>query len=273
MKLSHIQTRLYFGWYPDLPDLRDYTITSPIIKKNLKFKKTGVRPKQVDLRAGCTAIDNQGKLGSCTANAGVGLLEYYEKSKSSTNSNFNGSRLFLYKTTRDLLGKKGDTGAPTRATLKAMLDYGVCREKLWPYKISRFDEQPPNECYREASEYQILKYYTLDSPGSDLEQVLINVKDVLAIGTPIMFGFSVFSSIATSKTEGMIPFPNASDRVLGGHAVMAVGYDDKKQALLIRNSWGTAWGMDGYGYLPYKYVTVGLALDFWALIEAETGPS
>ena len=118
---------------------------------------------------------------------------------------------------------------------------------------------------------QALKYFTLDAPIDGLDNVLNSVKYVLASGHPVAFGFSVFESIKKAQENGKIPFPTKSDKVLGGHAIMAVGYDDKKKSLLIRNSWGAEWGEAGYGWLPYAYVETGLALDFWALIEAETG--
>jgi C1A family cysteine protease len=97
-----------------------------------------------------------------------------------------------------------------------------------------------------------------------------------------MFGFSVYSSIDQAGKTGKIPFPVKGEKLLGGHAVMAVGYDDRMKiqnespggpettgAVLIRNSWGTKWGDRGYGWLPYEYVLRELALDWWSLVKAE----
>ncbi len=96
-----------------------------------------------------------------------------------------------------------------------------------------------------------------------------------------MFGFTVFDSRNQARTTGKIPYPALGDNVVGGHAVVAVGYDDKMKitntnpgskrttgALLIRNSWGT-WGDEGYGWLPYDYVLKGLAVDWWSLLKNE----
>ena len=123
--------------------------------------------------------------------------------------------------------------------------------------------------------YEALKYYRLDPAGSTPAEVLANVKAQLAAGLPSMFGFTVYSSIPPlGDGKGEIPFPGSGDKVEGGHAVLAVGYDDarkigtSKGALLIRNSWGTGWGEAGYGWLPYDYILRGLANDFWAMVRA-----
>jgi C1A family cysteine protease len=158
-------------------------------------------------------------------------------------------------------------------------------EKYWPYtdkpgaEPDGFDREPPAFCYAFGQSFKPLKYYKLDPPGSTPAQVLDNVRTHLAGGLPAMFGFTVYRCITQSRTTGMIPFPCPKDIVEGGHAVVAVGYDDKLKikntecgevttgALLIRNSWGTSWGDKGYGWLPYDYVTKGLAVDWWTLIK------
>jgi C1A family cysteine protease len=96
-----------------------------------------------------------------------------------------------------------------------------------------------------------------------------------------MFGFTVYSSIEQAAAAGRIPYPSAREKIEGGHAVVALGYDDKmtiqnkaggrpaEGALLIRNSWGSGWGEKGYGWLPYEYVLRGLAEDFWSVLKKE----
>jgi C1A family cysteine protease len=160
--------------------------------------------------------------------------------------------------------------------MKAMVLFGVPPEAYWEYDLPKFDAEPPAFCYAFAQSYQALKYYRLDPPGQNTTKTLDALKENLAAGLPTMFGFTVYSSIPSlGDGKGEIPFPKPGDRTEGGHAVAAVGYDDKKKigketgALLIRNSWGTDWGDEGYGWLPYSYVTAGLAVDFWSLIEAE----
>jgi C1A family cysteine protease len=268
------------GWQPDLPDFRDYTADEPqvrsVLSKSRPLKALAAKKlaASVDLRAWCSPIEDQGNLGSCTANAGVGLLEYYERR--AFGKYLDGSRLFLYKATRNLLGWNGDTGAYLRTTMKSMVLFGVPPEPYWVYDISKFDDEPPAFLYAFAQNYQSLVYYRLDPQGTAPGKVVETVKKYLAAGLPSMFGFTVYSSFpAVGAGTGDIPLPESGDSVLGGHAIDAVGYDDGKKigkekgAFLIRNSWGTDWGEAGYGWMPYAYVEAGLADDFWSLIRAE----
>ncbi len=267
------------GWERDIPDFRDFTVHSPDVKGIRARLKPGpgtgaAAPASVDLRQWCSPIEDQENLGSCTANAGAGLLEYFQRR--AYGKYLDGSRLFLYKVTRNLLGWTGDQGAYLRTTMKAMALFGLPPENHWPYDIAQFDVEPPAFCYAFAQSYQALKYYRLDPPGQDTSKTLEALKENLAAGLPAMFGFTVYSSIpGPGDGKGEIPFPKPGDSVAGGHAIVAVGYDDKKTiekytgAILIRNSWGTEWGMAGYGWLPYAYVLTGLAVDFWSLVESK----
>ena len=268
------------GWLRELPDFRDYTQQTPAVKEKLekiKFAKTA--PASVDLRAWCSPIENQGELGSCTANAGTGLFEYFEKKASTTY--IDASRLFLYKTTRNLLGLAGDSGAYLRTTAEAMLLFGVPPEKYCPYIISNFDDEPAAFLYSFADNYKAVNYYRYDPPGTTKTQLLSSIKRNLGAGMPSMFGFTVYTSINLAAGSGEIPYPSQGEKMMGGHAVCAVGYDDSKVivnpsnkksskgALLIRNSWGSSWGDNGYGWLPYDYVLTGLASDWWSLLKAD----
>lgn len=268
-----------FGWQRDLPDFRDKAPQSAeiseVLEKSKPLKAAAKKlPVAVDLRQWFSPIEDQGDLGSCTANAGIGLLEYYERR--AFGRHLDASRLFLYKVTRNLMGETGDTGAYLRDTMKAMVLFGVPPEQYWQYDIPRFDEDPPAFCYAFAENYKTIKYYRIDPPGMNTTAILSTIRQKLAAGLPQMFGFTVYSSIPPSGDgRGEIPYPQRGERVLGGHAIVAVGYDDNKiigadqGALMIRNSWGTEWGMGGYGWLPYKYVEMGLAVDFWALVKAD----
>ena len=268
------------GWLRELPDFRDYTVSTPEIKALLSRCDTPkALPPSTDLRAWCSPIENQGPLGSCTAHAGVGLFEYFEKKAS--NAHIDASRLFLYKATRNLMGVTGDTGAYLRTTAEAMLLFGVPPEKHYPYDTNKYDDEPSAFLYSFGGNYKALKYYRFDPPGTPKAQLLATIKEKLAVGLPSMFGFTVYSSLSQASTTGSIPFPSSGEKMLGGHAIDAVGYDDAKVitnannkkstkgAFLIRNSWGTGWGSKGYGWLPYDYVLSGLASDWWSLIDAK----
>lgn len=286
------------GWLPDYPSLRDYTqnhdTVTPLLKSHGQkdsikglLAKVNAAPSatlatSVDLRPWCSPIENQGTLGSCTANAGVGLVEYYERR--AFGKHIEGSRLFLYKATRNLLKWTGDTGAFLRSTMEAMVLFGVPPEQYWPYTTAApaFDQEPSAFCYAFAQNYQAINYYRLDPPGTTRAALLASIKAKLAANLPSMFGFSVYQSYTQANTSGKIPYPYAGEKIVGGHAVVAVGYDDAMKikntspgaaettgALLIRNSWGTAWGAGGYGWLPYDYVLNGLAIDWWSLIKQE----
>jgi len=272
------------GWLHDYPDFRDFDFehdeVRSLIKDSKLAKGTLSLPASVDLRPWCSPIENQGPLGSCTANAGAGLIEYFERR--AFGNHLDVSRLFLYKATRNYMQVTGDTGAYLRSTMGAMVLFGLAPEKYWPYNIANFDLEPPAFCYSFASNFKAIKYYRLDPLGTTPANLLNRVKSNLAAGLPSMFGFSVYNSFYQAQTTGKVPFPETSgDPWVGGHAVIAVGYNDSIKitnsipgsstttgALLIRNSWGT-WGtMGGYLWMPYDFILKGLANDFWSVISA-----
>lgn len=279
------------GWLPPMPDMRDYSVEYPSIKD--MAKKLGLAgkalslPATADLRQWCSPIENQLNLGSCTAHAGMGIVEYFERK--AYGKHIDGSRLFLYKTTRNLMHVTGDTGAWLRNVMGALVLCGVPDEKHWPYtdkpgaEPDGFDREPPAFVYAVADNYEALKYFCHDPQGANVPPatVLSTVKKYLAAGIPSMFGFWGFPTFNYTDVKGGIPYPCPAEKAIWGHAIVAVGYDDGKKikntycnkvttgALLIRNSWGTSWGDNGYGWLPYDYVLNKLALDFWSLLTME----
>ena len=286
------------GWLKDYPDYRDNTPSTDTLSKRQIARgarkpvseileglaedgssRTRGLPKSADLRQWCSPVDNQGQIGSCTAHACVGLYEYFERR--AFGKHIDGSRLFLYKATRNLLGWEGDDGAYLRTTMAAMALFGVPPEKYWPYKEARFNEEPTAFIYAYAQNYQALLYYRLDVQGVTRQHLLDKIKQHLRMGLPLVFGFTCYTSLNTAD-NGDIPFPDRNEDVEGGHAVMAVGFDDDKTitncnnskikskgAILIRNSWSEEWGDRGYGWLPYDYILYGIADDWWSMTKGE----
>lgn len=242
-----------------------------------------VLPEFVDLSYWCSPVEDQGHLNACTAQAGVAMVEYFAKRTFGQYENL--SSRFLYKVARNLMHRTGDTGASLRETMRAMVLFGVPPEEHWPYTDSdvTYDDEPDQFCYAYAQNYQTVKYCRLDYPGISQWALLAQVKAVLVAGLPCMFGLTIYDSIHENLNAqlGHIPLPVSKDEVVGGHAVVAVGYDDRRViesadgssqsqgALLIRNSWGRRWGQGGYGWLPYDYVIAGLTADWWTLIKSE----
>ncbi len=277
------------GWLRDLPDFRDYTGEDEKILPHLDAigiaqPQDVAVPAKIDLRAYCSPVEDQGAIGSCTANAVVGLVEYFERR--AFGKYIDASRLFLYKATRDLLHWTGDTGAYLRSTIGALALFGVPPEEYWPYKIAGFDTEPSAFCYAFAQDYRAISYFRLDDADTSPSALLTKIKAGLAAGLPCVFGFTVYSSIAQAAKTGRIPYPAKGEKVLGGHAMLVIGYDDNMTitnsnnggsangALIVRNSWGPSWGDHGYGAIPYEYVGKQLAVDFWSLTKqdwTETG--
>ena len=242
-----------YGWIPDVPDQRDHLYSAP--PQYLK-----ALPSSTDLRRKCPPVYNQGALGSCTANAIAGAVEF-DRMKQKL-SDFVPSRLFIYYNERVIEGTVPiDSGAMIRDGIKSVASDGVCPEPEWPYVGSRFARKPTATCYTDAKLDRAVSYQSLIQ---DLNQM----KGCLASGYPFIFGFTVYQSFESDavKKTGHAPMPGWGERPVGGHAVMAVGYDETKQWFLVRNSWGAAWGIKGYFTMPYAYfIQPGLAQDFWTI--------
>ena len=245
-----------YGWLPDIPDQRDFLYGA--------VRKIPARlPAKVDLRPGCSPVEDQQALGSCTANALAGALEFLMRKDKLPFVDL--SRLFIYYNERVIEHSvKTDAGAMIRDGIKTLAKQGACTEKSWPYDIARFAAKPVKKCYVEALDYQILSYARLNT--------LDEMRACLADGFPIVFGFSVYEGFETQKVarSGIVEMPAAGERMLGGHAVLAVGYDDAAGRVIVRNSWGNEWGMKGYFTLPYAYVADrNLSDDFWTIRRGE----
>jgi C1A family cysteine protease len=250
------------GWVPDLPDHRDfaYQAPRPVLKK---------LPKKVDLRHQCPPVYDQGQLGSCTANA-IGAAFEFELKKANGKDDFMPSRLFIYYNERAMEHTvKSDSGAQIRDGIKSVNKQGVCTETMWPYNINKFASKPKASCYTSALKHQVLSYHRVPT-------TLNEMKGCLAEGYPFVFGFTVYEAFESEQVAktGKLNMPKPNEQVVGGHAVMAVGYDDAQQRFTIRNSWGPDWGMKGYFTMPYEYLlNDNLSDDFWTIRIVELNPA
>ena len=247
-----------YGWRPDLPDGRDLRYGAPP-------EALEVLPDLVDLREQCPPVYDQGQLGSCTANAIGGALEF-DQIKQSQPTPFTPSRLFIYYNERDIEGSvDSDNGAEIRDGVKSVAKQGACKEDTWPYEIDRFRDKPADAAYTEASEHQAIRYLRVT-------QTLNQLKGCLAEGFPFVFGFVVYEGFESKEVadSGHLEIPKAGEQQLGGHAVLAVGYEEAHQWFIVRNSWGDGWGMDGYFTMPYPYLLQStLASDLWTIRSVE----
>lgn len=245
------RTPKHYGWLPDLPDHRD-----------LRYRSIAPRavtlPPSIDLAPDCSPVEDQGQLGSCTANALAGALEYLD-TKAGQFADL--SRLFIYYNERAVEGTvNSDNGAFIRDGIKTLAKQGVCPEVKWPYVISSFAKKPPKSCYTVALKHRIVSYHRIETVDE--------MRTCLSEGYPFVFGFTVydaFESAAVSKT-GTLNLPKKTEKVVGGHAVLGVGYNDKQKRFLVRNSWGPGWGKKGYFTIPYAYLgDRNLSDDFWTI--------
>jgi C1A family cysteine protease len=253
-----------YGWLPDLPDHRDLSWSAP-------REAVARLPRAVDLRPGFAAPYDQGELGSCTANAVAAAFQFARHKERL--ADFLPSRLFIYFNERVIEGTVGqDSGAMLRDGLKCVAKQGVCPERSvpprsgdWPYDPAHFAERPPDSCYRVATDFQVLRY-------KRVTRSLDQMRACLAGGLPFVFGFAVYEGFESPEVArtGVANLPGPKEHALGGHAVVAAGYDDASQRFLVRNSWGSGWGQGGYFTLPYAYLeTTGLSSDFWTISQTE----
>ena len=242
-----------YGWTPDLPDQRDFLYAAPTpFQANL--------PSLVDLTSKCPPVYDQGQLGSCTANAIASAIEFDQMKQGI--KTFMPSRLFIYYNERFMEGTiNSDSGAQIRDGIKTVSDQGICPESEWPYNIAQFSTKPSAQAYIHAKQEVVVLYQRL-------VQTLGTLKGCLASGFPFVFGFTVYESFEGARVakSGILQMPESGEKAVGGHAVLCVGYDDKKQQFIVRNSWAASWGQKGYFRMPYAYLTsASLASDLWTI--------
>lgn len=251
----------WFGWRPDKPDIRDFRFS--VARRDETLPPL---PTSVDLRSGMPPCYDQGNIGSCTANAIGALLQFNQRKQGI--AEFTPSRLFIYYNERVIEGTVGeDAGAEIRDGIKSVNDLGAPPENVWKYVEGRFTRKPTRAAFRQAMLHQALKYERIANN-------LHHMQSCLAEGFPFAFGFSVYESFEGDAiaATGIMESPLSNEQMVGGHAVVAVGYDDERQVFLIRNSWGTDWGtLEGHFWMGYNYITEpNLADDFWRISLVES---
>lgn len=251
-----------YGWLPDIPDQRDFVYAAPAaVVRNL--------PSSVNLQKSCPPVYDQSSLGSCTANAIGGAFEF-ELIRQNKGIDFTPSRLFIYYNERVIEHTvDSDSGAMIKDGMKSVNKQGVCPEKMLPYDIEKFAEKPAKSCYEAALNHQVLSYHRVT-------RSLGQMRGCLADGYPFVFGFSVYESFESAAVEksGKVNMPKPNEQQVGGHAVMAVGYNHASKRFIVRNSWGPEWGQSGYFTMPYDYLMEpGLSDDFWTIRLVEENPA
>ena len=253
-----------YGWRPDKPDFRDHAFTAIMAPTSL--------PAYVDLRPSFPAAYNQQQLGSCTANsiAAVVAFDLIKQKILLPNNTYMPSRLFIYYNERIMEGTvHEDAGAEIRDGIKSINTQGVCSEVEWPYNVNKFATKPTAQCYTDALKNRSVAYQSVN-------QDQISLQSCLAGGYGFSFGFTVYESFESNDVAatGVVPMPGRSESVLGGHAVVGVGYNAGSTVVngippstfVVRNSWGPSWGKAGYCFMPFAYLTnVNLASDFWKI--------
>ena len=249
-----------YGWKPQLPDFRD-------IKFKEKVKVADIVTTTLFDKYNIPPIYDQGQLGSCTGNAGAGILQFALMNKSATPnpsaSLFYPSRLFIYYNERLAQHTVDqDSGATIRECIQALKKYGACSENLLPYDIARFTDKPSDACYAQGKNFEISSYQCLDNTNRG------SLVAALASGHPIEFGFTVYESFESAEVArtGIVPMPGPDEEVLGGHAVSIFGYNATGNYYICRNSWGNGWGINGYFHMPAAYIeNENLCSDFWII--------
>lgn len=245
-----------YGWRPSPPDHRRWHFSD---HRNV-FTSVDLSDK-VDLRLQCPPVYDQSELGGCVSNALAGLVQFILKKEGK--SWFTSSRLFNYYNTRVIEGSVNeDAGASIADGVNVLRKIGAPRESLWWYNITKFKVKPNQGVYADAALHKVSRGLSLDNTKID------ELRTCLAGGSPFALGFSVYESFESDEVAktGLVPLPKKDEQQLGGHAVLAVGYEHSQKLFIVRNSWGTSWGLGGYFLMPYDYITnTDLSGDFWTI--------
>lgn len=249
------------GWVPQTPNINDHQYTPP---KAIRL------PDRVDLSLKKTEDGkhpllgkpwDQGGIGSCVANA-AGKAWHYTLGFENRPHRPNPSRLFIYYNARAYQGWQGsDTGCFVPDAFRGLNQFGAPPERFWPYRTTKFAQEPPRASYDQAEKREAVEYLTV-------QQDSVSMMTCLAEGFPIVFGFTMYYGFPIDRNH-VIKLPKAGQQSIGGHSMLITGYRHfPKYGLLFRvlNSWGDDFEDHGYCWMPEEYLTnSAYSSDFWTL--------
>ncbi|TDE32733.1 C1 family peptidase [Actinomadura sp. 6K520] len=185
-----------------------------------------------------------------------------------TGSVWRPSVLFNYFTSRIVGDFIRGEGSRVDWCLAAWRRFGIPDEASWPFTAAAIDRMPDAHAFVRAKAYRGIGYRRLDGAGTSGTARLERIREHLASGAPVTVDYPLNPVQAPGGETGEIPELPPGAEHCARHVVLAVGYDDRRGALRVRNSWGTGWGEMGHAWLPYRYVLEGRTEHHWTV---ETG--
>ena len=219
-------------------------------------------PESIDLRSNFTRIKNQGNQGSCLAHALTSIFEYAVKLNTAKSVDL--SEAFLYYNARKMdttgdVDTSTDTGSRVKPAIASLMEYGIATEELCPYNEADFTTQPSDQAYADAKTRRLIKALNVNRSSVD-------IKKALSEGYPVEASFVLCPTFTDASIGGYVSMPTETEITEtlslddsqrprhSTHAMVIVGYSDKLNCFVVRNSWGEDWGDNGYCYIPYIYV-------------------
>jgi C1A family cysteine protease len=247
----------------DPVDVRDYKFSSSSMATH-HLEQALTLPKSISYRNQMPGVRDQGNLGSCVGFAVTAMKEWQEtvenakeilagKKDSRKGEEYNLSEAWVYWNAKKIDPWPNEEGTSIRYAMQVLQKIGVPCEGAWPY--SDVDYGKPKSWSKLIAKWAIIDSYWRVNDLNDLRIALTS--------GPVVIGIPCFLEIFMADSSGYIPYPLNPNVIYGGHAICVVGYDDNSQQVIFKNSWGSDWGNNGYGILPYRYINDFL-WDAWA---------
>jgi C1A family cysteine protease len=220
--------------------------------------KVGSVNGDVDLRPFCTST-NQYSLSACAGNSTADAVEILDRIDGKPSIEL--SRLFVYAKARELhqeLNK--DRGTYISTCFEVLSRFGICSEAAWPYLTEKVHVTPSIKALREATGHKIHSYYRIGTGGHERVDAVITA---LRAKHPVVFGTLIPTWFGEWRGTSVINHPKDDGPTAGGHAMILVGWDSGKSAFIVKNSWGRAWGDDGFWYMSPEYLAWENTWDLW----------